>query len=541
MWACGSSSTFLASALGIRKIRTQGRSAVYTLEASITDCHDSESSGPRKVVVVGTGWAGLGAAHHLCKQGFEVTVIGGHGGSSVSSEDSIFDPFDASLVHAFRQPSRNIFTLCDELEIQPFTNLMTSAVYSSESLEAKFPIFQDVPRLPSPLGTFVYPEFLNLSFFDRLTLLPLISAVIDFDNTDRAWRKYDSLTARELFRQVGCSEKLYRAVINPMIQVGLFALGEQCSAAALLGMMYYFMLAHQQDFDVVWCSGSIGEKIFRPWMAFMEEKGCQFLKNRRITDFSLNEETGKISELICGDETFLVDAIILAVGVTELQHIIAASTLLQSRKEFLDVYNLRAVDVIAVRLWFDRKVKILRAGNIYSGVDDSAGWAFFDLNSLHEEYKEEAGSVIEVNIYHANQFLHLQDEQVLAKVRSVLSSCIEGVEGAAVVKHLVLRCPETATLFFPGSYKFMMRGSTSFPNLFMAGDWIVNRHGSWSQEKAYVTGLEAANSVVDHLGEGEFAKIIAVEEDEPHIEALRSLNRNVNDIRSQVPSFDYLL
>lgn len=32
-----------------------------------------------------------------------------------------------------------------------------------------------------------------------------------------------------------------------------------------------------------------------------------------------------------------------------------------------------------------------------------------------------------------------------------------------------------------GSYKFMMRCSTSFPNLFMAGDWIITRHGSWSQ------------------------------------------------------------
>ncbi|CAN6481069.1 unnamed protein product [Victoria cruziana] len=541
MLPCGSSSTFLSSALGIRKIRTSGRSAVYTLESSVADYRQSEPRRPRKVVVVGTGWAGLGAAHHLCKQGFDVTVIGGHGGSSESSEASIFDPFDASLVHAFRQPSRNIFTLCNELEIQPFTSLMTSAVYSSESLEVKFPIFQDVPRLPSPLGMFLYPEFLNLSFFDRLTLLPLINAVLDFDNTDRAWRKYDPLTARELFRQFGCSEKIYRALVNPMIQVGLFAPGEQCSAAALLGMMYYFMLAHQQDFDVAWCSGLIGEKIFRPWMTFMEEKGCQFLKNRGITDFSLNEETGKISELICGDETFLVDAIVLAVGVTELQHIISASTLLKSRKDFLDVYNLRAVDVIAVRLWFDRKVKILRAGNIYSALDDSAGWAFFDLNLLHEEYKDESGSVIEANIYHANQFSHLQDEQVVDKVRSVLSKCIEGVEGAALVKHLVRRCPRSAPLFFPGSYKFLMHGSTSFPNLFMAGDWIVHRHGSWSQEKAYVTGLEAANRVVDHLEEGKFAKVIAVEEDEPHIEALRSLNRNVNEITSQVPLFDYLL
>ncbi|RWV86610.1 hypothetical protein GW17_00051481 [Ensete ventricosum] len=86
----------------------------------------------------------------------------------------------------------------------------------------------------------------------------------------------------------------------------------------------------------------------------------------------------------------------------------------------------------------------------------------------------------------------------------------------------------------------MLRGSTTFPNLFMAGDWIVTRHGSWSK-KAYVTGLEAANRVVDYLGEGEFAKIIAVEEDEPHIQTLRSLNRRVNEIRTQIPSSDFFL
>jgi hypothetical protein len=29
--------------------------------------------------------------------------------------------------------------------------------------------------------------------------------------------------------------------------------------------------------------------------------------------------------------------------------------------------------------------------------------------------------------------------------------------------------------------------------LFLSGDWIVNYHGSWSQEKAYVTGLDPDN------------------------------------------------
>ena len=53
------------------------------------------------------------------------------------------------------------------------------------------------------------------------------------------------VTARELFKQYGCTERLYDEAFNPMLLVGLFAPGEQCSAAAALGMLYYFILAHQ--------------------------------------------------------------------------------------------------------------------------------------------------------------------------------------------------------------------------------------------------------------------------------------------------------
>lgn len=45
------------------------------------------------------------------------------------------------------------------------------------------------------------------------------------------------------------------------------------------------------------------------------------------------------------------------------------------------------------------------------------------------------------------------------------------------------------------------------------------------QERAYVTGLVAANMVVEHTGQGLPATILDVEEDEPHIVAGRQANR----------------
>ena len=83
----------------------------------------------------------------------------------------------------------------------------------------------------------------------------------------------------------------------------------------------------------------------------------------------------------------------------------------------------------------------------------------------------------------------------------------------------------------------MLRAKTSIENVFMSGDWIINRHGSWSQEKAYVTGLEAANLVIEKFGRGSRAAIIPVEADEPHIQVGRSLNQWVRSWGKILPDF----
>ncbi|KAI8533198.1 hypothetical protein RHMOL_Rhmol11G0278500 [Rhododendron molle] len=523
----------------------------------------------KKVLVVGSGWAGLGAAYHLCKQGFDVTVLEGGYDSGLTRLASSPDDFG---IRGFWYPYRNIFNLVDELGIKPFTNWIKSAQYSGEGLEVEFPIFQDLPQWPTPFGTLFYTEFARLPLVDRLTSLPLMAAVVDFDNTDTSWRKYDAsksnwsfsdipwglpsldeillfqqcefhfvVTARELFRQFRCSERLFENVLNPLLQVGLFAPAERCSAAATLGMLYYFVLAHQKDFDLVWCRGTVREKIFEPWMDSMRNQGCKFLEGRRVTDFYFDEETGRISEVICGKESLKADAVILAVGISTLQEIIQNSAALCTREEFLKVLNLSSIDLLSVKLKLDKKVNISFASNVCSGIDNSNSWTFFDLNTIYDEHKDDPETVVQADFFHANELLPLKDEDVVAKAMSSLSKCIKDFEDATVIDKEIARFPKSLTHFFPGSYKSMMRGSTSFPNLFMAGDWIITRHGSWSQEKSFVTGLEAANRVVDYLEEGTFARIIPVEEDEPHIQALRSLNRNLNEIIVQLPWSNYFI
>jgi uncharacterized protein with NAD-binding domain and iron-sulfur cluster len=120
-------------------------------------------------------------------------------------------------------------------------------------------------------------------------------------------------------------------------------------------------------------------------------------------------------------------------------------------------------------------------------------------------------------------------------VQDYLATCIPEFQAARICDRSIIRLSRAVTHFAPGSYQNMLPAKTSIDNVFMSGDWIINRHGSWSQEKAYVTGLEAANLVIERFGKGTTAEIIPVEPDEPHIEMMRSLNRNLRNLGNTFP------
>ncbi len=298
----------------------------------------------KKVIVIGAGWAGLGATSHLVQQGYEVTLLEAapYPGGLVAGWKTPGGKSVEGGIHGFWYPYFNIFSKVKELGLEPFTRFTRSSQYSPAGLEVESPIFQDEPRLPSPLGTFIYTKFKRLPLSDRLSALPLLYSVIDFDNSPEAWERYDKITARELFRQYGVSERLYKESFEPMLLVGLFAPGEQCSAAAALGMLYYFILAHQPDFDVVWCRGTVGEKIFKPWINEIEKAGGKVLTNKRVSDIVV-DETGQATGVKCGEEFFAADAIISGVSVTGMKKIAASSSSLNNYAQFRNLANLKLI------------------------------------------------------------------------------------------------------------------------------------------------------------------------------------------------------
>lgn len=350
---------------------------------------------------------------------------------------------------------------------------------------------------------------------------------------EETYARYDAMTARELFRKAGVSAKLYSEFLQPILLVTLFAPGEQLSAAAALGALYYYVLAHQADFDVCWCKGSVAEAIFKPWLEQMNSQGCRVLGNNRVVDVIHDDESNKITGIVAMDGSgeravYDADVVVFAVGVQAMQRIVASSPALAGRPEFATISNLGTVDVLATRLWLDRRVLLKNPSNVLAGFEPTSGATVFDLNALQDEFANEPGSVFEVDFYHANQLLPLTDDAVVKKVmKEYLTRCESGFEGSKVIDSSVLRFKGAVTLFGPGSHQHMPSTTTSFQNVFMSGDWLQQGPGAHgarglSQEKAFVTGLLAANAAASSLGLKSQVEVIPVEEDEAHITAGKS-------------------
>ncbi|KAF8066234.1 pds [Scenedesmus sp. PABB004] len=543
--------------------------------------------GRPKVVVVGGGWAGFGAAKHLAEQGYAVTLVDAAknpGGLSTGFRNSKGQALEAGMKGMWYTYS-NIFALLRDLGASsgapwPLTDFTTSGFWSPAGLTTEAPVFSRLPRLPTPLGQFVHtaPLFWSLPLSERLTMLPFLLRFVDFDASPEVYERYDKMSARELFRQCGVSQRMYEEFLRPTLLVGLFAPPEDVSAAVMLECLYFYALAHQNDFDVCWPRGSVAETIFTPMVQRITAAGSQVLGGQLVVDVLPGPDGASARGVVTRDvstgatATHAADAVVFAVGVTGMQKLVSSVPLLGARAEFRRTMSLRALDVVATRLFLDRRVPTRYPANVLSGFERSAGATYFNLNDLQDEYRDAPGSVIASDFYNASELLPLSDDevpaarrgagaarrgarargsprpaqararrapppmraQIVARVKSHLEACEPAFRDAAVVDSAVLRFPKAVTHFSPGSYVARPYQVTSLRNVFIAGDWVKGvPHGAngLSQERALVTGLIAANLVIDACGgRGAKAVVLDVEPDEPHVAAAKAANQAVRGV-----------
>lgn len=559
---------FVASPLGFRSLpRSSGRTGAIKMPrismTKATDDMSSASSRP-KVAVVGAGWSGWAAAKALSENDCDVILLDGL--PDPSGEKPYLTPTGKPFepgTRGFWKDYPNIESMLNSVGVPPktvLTDFEPSSFFSPFGLEATAPVFGDATPLPSPLGQILatFPNFKRLPIPDRVTMGGLLYAMLDFTRDEKTFEGYDRMTAHELFIRMGLSKRLVDDFIRPTLLVGLFKPPEELSAAVAMELLYYYALAHQDSFDVRWVSNkTIAESMINPLSLHIAQGqnpvdvrgGCRVeevtVEGDRVT--SLRYTNQGTSTTIDG-----LDGCVLALGAKGMKSVVSGSpSLARACPELSASAALGAIDVVSCRIWLDRFVPCENPANVLASFPQlrGAGGTFFLLDQINPDHEylwggdEPQGSVLACDFYNAGSVATLSDEDIISlMIDDMIPTAVPAFKDAKVVDSHVQRFPGAVTWFSPGSYKSRPPLQTRIKNLVCAGDWVRmgdREHGAKGlcQERAYVSGLEAANALSrtgSLKGRKVIHEVIPVRDDEAQVQAGRLVNKGIMDVLGRV-------
>ena len=523
------------------------------------------SNTPSHVVVIGAGWAGWGAAKSLCQAGVRVTLIDGisdpTGSTPLTTPSG--KPFEAGT-RGFWKDYPNINALTEELQLgEIFTEFTTSAFWSPDGLEATAPVFGDGPQLPSPLGQAfaTFNNFKRLPVADRLSIAGLLVAMLDLNRNDAVYQQYDGIDALTLFKQLRISDRMINEFLRPILLVGLFKPPEELSAAVTMELLYYYALAHQDSFDVRWIKRkSIAEQLLAPLSQrlrhqhHLEVLGGTLASRLNVSPNGRSVSSVETLSVSSGRSAVIkaVDAVVLAVGAKGMGALMANSPECAALSpELVQAGHLNAIDVVSVRLWLDRKVPVADPANVLSRFPalQGSGATFFMLDQLQADSQQELwgadpvqGSVVASDFYNASAMAAQSDQEIVDSLMQELLPMVQpAFRTAQVVDQEVRRYPGSVSLFSPGSFQQRPPLETSVASIVCAGDWVRMGDREFGakglcQERAYVCGLEAGNSLLRReIISGTTPSqalphpVIPIRADEPQVVLGRTINKRVMD------------
>jgi len=161
-----------------------------------------------------------------------------------------------------------------------------------------------------------------------------------------------------------------------------------------------------------WPRGPIGELIFSPLVKKLEALGVSILGGRRVLQVVSNQQQTAYHPQLSGSATitngvsagsavvsaaasvvvasaggeqqeqYAADVVVLAAGIPAIQKLLLSSPVLGAADDLRPLMGLRCTDVLAVRIWLNKKLRLKNVSNVVAGFDKGVGGTFFQLDEL---------------------------------------------------------------------------------------------------------------------------------------------------------------
>ena len=458
-----------------------------------------------KAVIIGAGLAGMSTAVELSEQGYEVELFESRpfvGGKVSSWLDKDGNHIEMGL-HVFFGCYYNLFSLMkktgafEHLRLKEHTHIFVNPGGKRASLD--FRNFGGAPfhGLKAFVTTGQLPLKDKIQNAIAIGRSPLIRGLVDHAGAMKEIRALDNISFKAWFLSMGGSQ----ASLDLMWDAIAYGLGfidcENISARCMLTIFQFF--ASRTEASILrMLEGSPDVFLHQPIVKHIESKGGKIHVRRGVREVLFEGEgdqtrvTGFIVGKEDGEEIVTADVYVCATDVPGVKRIIPEKWRVWS--QFDNIYKLDAVPVITVQLRYDGWVTDID-NLLYAIKVDFSTFADLAITSPTDYYKEGEGSLLQVVITPADDYIKLSNEAIVEKMIAQVHEIFPSSHKLNVTWSSVVKLAQSLYREAPGQDPFRPAQSTPVQNFFLAGSYTMQDYID-SMEGATLSGKMCAAAII---------------------------------------------
>jgi carotenoid phi-ring synthase / carotenoid chi-ring synthase len=452
--------------------------------------------GERRVAIVGSGLAGLGAALTLARRGYQVTVfekaavIGGKIRSEPIQLLSGETVFVSHGYHAFFRHYYNLNRFLDGLGLRKnFGDIGDYAIMSPGGEKLSFRGLERTPGLNllalKKRGFFRWRDVLFGPAKHYLSIF------LEYDE-ERTFQDFDGISFAEFCRKAQLPTRL-RLAFNTFSRA-FFAEEDRMSLAELTKCFHFYYLSHDEGLIYDYPTKDYEASILAPVRDALTKEGATLRCRTPVSSLAIGSD-----QIFVNQEPF--DACVLATDVAAAKCIVENS--MGVPKPLIDALSHQRPGqrYAVLRLWADRDIRADVPGFVVTDrvqILDAVA-ALHRLEDESKSYFERTGrAVLELHSYAVPD--DVPDAAIENLFRTEVLAFFPELEGWSVFDaHLQIRGDFSA--FHVGLHQH--RPWTRVPGterLLLAGDWVRLPFPAMLMEGALSSGILAANQIFDADG-----------------------------------------